>query len=239
MTENEFLFVLYLGIQIVAVLFALRAVKTARTPQGSVGWVVFLFAAPHIAVPIYLFLGHKRYPGYITARREMHREIASLRALTAENAPRRTSVAAEDVGGRVAAFERLGSPEGELALVQAVLYLAIAPKSNAVYRAAGEARRFVREHGTQAVPMHLRNAPTKLMKQIGAAQGYRYAHDEPGAFAAGERYFPEALPEARLYRPTERGQEARIAERMAELQRLNRQARAAAASSESAPGDKA
>ncbi len=107
MTENEFLFVLYLGIQIVAVLFALRAVKTARTPQGSVGWVVFLFAAPHIAVPIYLFLGHKRYPGYITARREMHREIASLRALTAENAPRRTSVAAEDVGGRVAAFERL------------------------------------------------------------------------------------------------------------------------------------
>ena len=138
----------------------------------------------------------------------------------------------------VAAFERLGSPEGELALVQAVLYLAIAPKSNAVYRAAGEARRFVREHGTQPVPMHLRNAPTKLMKQIGAAQGYRYAHDEPGAFAAGERYFPEGLPEARLYRPTERGQEARIAERMAELQRLNRQARAAAASPASAPDDK-
>jgi cardiolipin synthase A/B len=107
MTENEFLFVLYLGIQIVAVLFALRAVKTARTPQGSVGWVVFLFAAPHIAVPIYLFLGHKRYPGYIAARREMHREIASLRALAAEHAPRRAGATAEEMGGRVAAFERL------------------------------------------------------------------------------------------------------------------------------------
>ena len=126
----------------------------------------------------------------------------------------------------VAAFERLGSPEGELALVQAVLYLAIAPKSNAVYVAAGEARRFVREHGTAAVPMHLRNAPTKLMRSLGAAEGYRYAHDEPGAFAAGERYFPEGLPETRLYRPTDRGQEARIAERLAELRRLNRQARA-------------
>ncbi|MHB1667462.1 MAG: replication-associated recombination protein A [Thiomonas sp.] len=134
----------------------------------------------------------------------------------------------------VAAFERLGSPEGELALVQAVLYLAIAPKSNAVYRAAGEARRFVREHGTAPVPMHLRNAPTKLMKQIGASEGYRYAHDEAGAFAAGERYFPEGLPEARLYRPTDRGQEARIAERMAELQRLNRQARTAASAEEPA-----
>ena len=134
----------------------------------------------------------------------------------------------------VAAFERLGSPEGELALVQAVLYLAIAPKSNAAYRAAGEARRFVREHGTAPVPMHLRNAPTKLMKQIGASDGYRYAHDEAGAFAAGERYFPEGLPEARLYRPTDRGQEARIAERMAELQRLNRQARTAISAQEPA-----
>ncbi len=126
----------------------------------------------------------------------------------------------------VAAFERLGSPEGELALVQAVLYLAIAPKSNAVYRAASEAKRFVREHGTAAIPMHLRNAPTRLMQQLGAAAGYRCAHDEPGAFAAGERYFPDGLPEARLYRPSDRGQEARIAERMAELQRLNRQTRA-------------
>ena len=126
----------------------------------------------------------------------------------------------------VAAFERLGSPEGELALVQAVLYLAIAPKSNAVYLASGEARRFVREHGTAAVPMHLRNAPTKLMRSLGASEGYRYAHDELGAFAAGERYFPEGIPEAQLYRPTDRGQEARIAERLAELRRLNRQARA-------------
>jgi putative ATPase len=127
----------------------------------------------------------------------------------------------------VAAFERLGSPEGELALVQAVLYLAIAPKSNAVYRATGEARRFVREHGSAAVPPHLRNAPTKLMQDLGAASGYRYAHDEPGAFAAGERYFPPGIPEARLYRPSPRGQEARIGERMGELQRLNREARAA------------
>ncbi len=127
----------------------------------------------------------------------------------------------------VAAFERLGSPEGELALVQAVLYLAIAPKSNAVYLAAGEARRFVRAHGSAPVPLHLRNAPTQLMQQLGHARGYRYAHDEPGAFAAGERYFPPGTPEARLYQPTPRGQEARIGERLAELRRLNREARGA------------
>jgi putative ATPase len=127
----------------------------------------------------------------------------------------------------VAAFERLGSPEGELALAQAVVYLAIAPKSNALYLAAGEARRFVREHGSASVPDHLRNAPTKLMREIGAGAGYRYAHDEPGAFAAGERYFPPGVPEARLYRPSPRGQEARIGERLAELRRLNREARAA------------
>ncbi len=127
----------------------------------------------------------------------------------------------------VAAFERLGSPEGELALAQAVVYLAIAPKSNALYLAAGEARRFVREHGSASVPDHLRNAPTKLMREIGAGAGYRYAHDEPGAFAAGERYFPQGVPEARLYRPSPRGQEARIGERLAELRRLNREARAA------------
>ena len=127
----------------------------------------------------------------------------------------------------VAAFERLGSPEGELALAQAVVYLAIAPKSNALYLAAGEARRFVREHGSAPVPDHLRNAPTKLMREIGAGAGYRYAHDEPGAFAAGERYFPPGVPEARLYRPSPRGQEARIGERLAELRRLNREARVA------------
>ena len=127
----------------------------------------------------------------------------------------------------VAAFERLGSPEGELALAQAVIYLAIAPKSNAVYLAAGQARRFVREHGSAPVPDHLRNAPTRLMREIGAGAGYRYAHDEPGAFAAGERYFPAGVPETRLYRPTPRGQEARIGERLAELRRLNRDARAA------------
>ncbi len=128
----------------------------------------------------------------------------------------------------VAAFERLGAPEGELALVQAVLYLALAPKSNAAYVAAGQARELVRRHGSAPVPMHLRNAPTSLMREIGAGAQYRYAHDEPGAFAAGERYFPPGMPEARLYKPTPRGLEARLGERLAELRRLNREARAQA-----------
>ncbi len=149
-------------------------------------------------------------------------------------------IASEDVGladpralgftlDAVAAFERLGSPEGDLALAQALLYLALAPKSNAVYVAAGQARELVRGHGSAAVPMHLRNAPTRLMREIGAGAHYRYAHDEPGAFAAGERYFPQAVPETRLYRPTGRGLEARLAERLEELRRRNREARAAAA----------
>ena len=134
----------------------------------------------------------------------------------------------------MAAYERLGSPEGELALAQAVLYLALAPKSNAAYLAAGEARELVRRHGSAPVPMHLRNAPTRLMREIGAGAEYRYAHDEPGAFAAGERYFPQGIAEARLYRPTPRGLEARLGERLAELRRLNRQARSGATA---APGD--
>ena len=148
-------------------------------------------------------------------------------------------IASEDVGladpralgftlDAVAAFERLGSPEGELALAQAVLYLALAPKSNAAYLAAGQARELVRRHGSAPIPMHLRNAPTRLMREIGAGAQYRYAHDEPGAFAAGERYFPTGMPEARLYRPTPRGLEARLGERMAELRRLNHEARARA-----------
>ena len=117
--------------------------------------------------------------------------------------------------------ERLGSPEGELGLAQAVLYLAVAPKSNAVYRAFGRAMTDATSTGTLEVPLHLRNAPTRLAKQLGHGKGYRYAHDEPGAFAAGEHYFPEKLLGRRYYEPTEHGLEARIAARLAELHRRN------------------
>ncbi|MCS6810744.1 MAG: recombination factor protein RarA, partial [Tepidimonas sp.] len=123
-------------------------------------------------------------------------------------------------------YERLGSPEGELALAQAVLYLAVAPKSNAAYTAYQAARTLVAREGTRAVPLHLRNAPTALMKELGYARGYRYAHDEPDGFAAGERYFPDGMDEVRLYEPVPRGLELRIAERLAELRRRNAQARA-------------
>ena len=114
-------------------------------------------------------------------------------------------------------YERLGSPEGELALAQAAVYLAMAPKSNAVYAAWNTVRELVRNDGTRPVPPHLRNAPTRLMKQLGHGQGYRYAHDEPGGYAAGERYLPEGLPRTRFYEPAPRGLEQRIAERLAEL----------------------
>ena len=114
-------------------------------------------------------------------------------------------------------YERLGSPEGELALAQAAVYLAMAPKSNAVYVAWNTVRELVRNDGTRPVPPHLRNAPTRLMKQLGHGQGYRYAHDEPGGYAAGERYLPEGLPRTRFYEPAPRGLEQRIAERLAEL----------------------
>ena len=118
-------------------------------------------------------------------------------------------------------FERLGSPEGELALAQAVVYLAIAPKSNAVYKAWNAVREVVRQDGSRPVPLHLRNAPTKLMQGLGHGAGYRYAHDEPGGYAAGERYLPEGLPVQRFYEPVPRGLEQRIAERLAELRRLD------------------
>lgn len=121
------------------------------------------------------------------------------------------------------AFERLGSPEGELALAQALVYLAVAPKSNAVYAALGAAREDARRHGAAEVPMHLRNAPTRLMKQMGHGARYRYAHDEPGGYAAGERYFPESMPERRYYRPVDRGLEQRIAERLRHLATLDRE----------------
>ncbi|WHZ12410.1 MAG: Replication-associated recombination protein RarA [Burkholderiaceae bacterium] len=118
-------------------------------------------------------------------------------------------------------YERLGSPEGELALAECAVYLAVAPKSNAVYKAFGEARAFVRDDGTRAVPLHLRNAPTKLMKDLDYGRGYRYTHDEEGGFAAGERYWPDDIEAPTFYRPVERGLELRIAERLRELRRLN------------------
>ena len=118
-------------------------------------------------------------------------------------------------------YERLGSPEGELALAEAVVYLAVAPKSNAVYKAWNRMREFVRHDGSRPVPMHLRNAPTRMMKDLGFGAGYRYAHDEEGGHAAGERYLPDGVPELRYYEPVPRGMEQRIAERLAELRARN------------------
>lgn len=109
-------------------------------------------------------------------------------------------------------YERLGSPEGELAIAQAVIFLACAPKSNAAYVAFNEAMQDVKELGSLEVPLHLRNAPTRLMKQLGHGKNYRYAHDEPDAYAAGERYFPDAMPDRQYYRPVARGLEIKIAE---------------------------
>jgi putative ATPase len=122
-------------------------------------------------------------------------------------------------------YERLGSPEGELALAQAAVYLAMAPKSNAVYTAWNAVRDLVRSDGTRPVPPHLRNAPTRLMKDLGHGRDYRYAHDEAGAFAAGETYLPDGLPQARFYEPVPRGLELRIGERLAELRAMNAQAK--------------
>ena len=122
-------------------------------------------------------------------------------------------------------YERLGSPEGELALAQAVVYLAMAPKSNAVYSAFNAARDFVQRDGTRAVPLRLRNAPTRLMKDLDYGAGYRYAHDEEGGFAAGERYWPDDMEAPSFYAPAPRGLEIRIGERLAELRRLNEEAK--------------
>jgi putative ATPase len=121
--------------------------------------------------------------------------------------------------------ERLGSPEGELALAQAVLYLACAPKSNAVYLAYGAARQDAANSGSLDVPAHLRNAPTKLMKSLGYGKAYRYAHDEPDAYAAGENYFPERMPEKQYYRPVLRGLEIKIAEKLERLRELDKTSR--------------
>lgn len=118
-------------------------------------------------------------------------------------------------------YERMGSPEGELALAECVVYLAVAPKSNAVYKAYNEAKAFIKKDGTRPVPMHLRNAPTKLMKELDYGKGYRYAHDEEGGFAAGERYLPDGMAEPGFYRPVERGLEIKIAEKLRTLRALN------------------
>ena len=121
-------------------------------------------------------------------------------------------------------YERLGSPEGELALAEAVVYLALAPKSNAIYEAYNAARDFITRDGTRPVPLHIRNAPTPLMKQLGYGKEYRYAHDEEGAYAAGENYLPEGMPPIEWYRPSERGLEATLRERIAELRRRDEEA---------------
>src|SRR5262245_15575587 len=121
-------------------------------------------------------------------------------------------------------YERLGSPEGELALAEAAIYLACAPKSNAAYVAYNAAREFVARDGSRPVPLHLRNAPTRLMKELGYGKAYRYAQDEPEAYAAGEDYFPEGMPTVSFYRPTRRGLEGKISEKLAHLRDLDRAA---------------
>ena len=125
----------------------------------------------------------------------------------------------------VETYERLGSPEGELALAEAVLYLACAAKSNAVYMAYNAAREFIEKDGSRPVPLRLRNAPTRLMKGLGYGQGYRYAHDEEDAYAAGERYFPDNMPDVTFYEPTERGLEAKIREKLDALRARDRDPR--------------
>jgi putative ATPase len=122
-------------------------------------------------------------------------------------------------------FERLGSPEGELALGQAVIYLAVAAKSNAGYNAYNAARAFVQQESSREVPVHLRNAPTKLMKELGYGHAYRYAHDEPNAYAAGETYLPDGMKEPNWYQPTPRGLEQQIAEKMSFLRGLDQAAK--------------
>ena len=151
-------------------------------------------------------------------------------------ARRLVRMASEDIGladpralevalGAAQVFERLGSPEGELALAECAIYLAVAAKSNAVYAAYNEARAFVAEDGTRPVPLHIRNAPTKLLKGLGYGKDYRYAHDEAEGYAAAENYFPEGMERPRWYRPTDRGLEAKIRERLEHLRKLDDEAK--------------
>ena len=129
--------------------------------------------------------------------------------------------------------ERLGSPEGELAIAQAVVYLACAAKSNAVYNAYNDAMAAARASGSLEVPVHLRNAPTRLMKELGYGKAYRYAHDEPGAYAAGETYLPEEIVGTRFYHPVDRGLEIKIGEKLAQLREIDRQSHTAPADQDS------
>ncbi len=151
-------------------------------------------------------------------------------------ARRMIRMAAEDIGladpralrmalDAAEVYERLGSPEGELALAECVVYLAVAPKSNAVYQAYNAVKRLIKADGTRPVPLHLRNAPTALMKDLDHGKGYRYAHDEPDAFAAGENYWPDGMKVPRLYEPVERGLEIKIAEKLRLLREKNDQAK--------------
>jgi putative ATPase len=151
-------------------------------------------------------------------------------------ARRMIRMAAEDIGladpralrlalDAAEVYERLGSPEGELALAECVVYLAVAPKSNAVYKAYNKVRKLIKSEGTRPVPLHLRNAPTALMKDLDYGKAYRYAHDEPEGFAAGESYWPEDMTPPTLYEPVERGLEIKIAEKMRALRERNIQAR--------------
>jgi putative ATPase len=134
----------------------------------------------------------------------------------------------------VETYERLGTPEGELALAEAVIYLACVAKSNAVYTAYGAARAFITDDGSRPVPLRLRNAPTKLMKQLGYGSGYRYAHDEEDAYAAGERYLPDGMPDIAWYEPTDRGLEAKIREKLESLRAKDRNAKHAGAAADEA-----
>lgn len=122
-------------------------------------------------------------------------------------------------------FERLGSPEGELSLAQAVLYLSCAPKSNAVYLAYKKARSFIAKDKSRSVPLHLRNAPTQLMKKIGCGRDYHYAHDYPGSYVAGENYFPDNMPDVHFYQPTLNGLESKIQEKLNYLRSQDQKAR--------------
>ena len=153
-------------------------------------------------------------------------------------ARRMIRMAAEDIGladpralrmalDAAEVYERLGSPEGELALAECVVYLAVAPKSNAVYKAYNSVRKLIKAEGTRPVPLHLRNAPTALMKDLDYGKAYRYAHDEPDGFAAGENYWPDDMTPPTLYEPVERGLEIKIAEKMRALRERNKQARKA------------
>ena len=136
--------------------------------------------------------------------------------------------AAQIAGEAAATYERLGSPEGELALAETVIYLALAAKSNAAYVAYNAARAFVAKDGSRPVPLHLRNAPTRLMKDLDYGKEYRYAHDEAEGYAAGERYLPDGMPPVDWYRPVGRGLEIKIGEKLAHLRELDRQALSAA-----------